>query len=186
MKRKDHKALAYYLMNCAEQGPLWERTWHRRFFVWGCICPDYVPFTYLRGFRKSHAMLGHHARYSGSYIQKRIRRLQRRGVKKRRDCFALGTLMHYLADSFTFPHTNAFTGTMREHRIYERGLHEHFQKQLSKPRMTEMRNALWEYSLTDCLERIRAEYDRAGGGYEPDCEQILQSCAEAFFRLCER
>ncbi|MBR2019376.1 MAG: zinc dependent phospholipase C family protein [Clostridia bacterium] len=185
MKRKDHKALAYYLMNCAEQGPLWKRTWHRRFFVWGCICPDYVPFTYLRGFRQSHAMLGHHARYSGAYIQKMIQRLQRRGVKKRRDCFALGKLMHYLADSFTFPHTNGFTGTMREHRRYEKELHERFEKQLFSVQMTERQTAFRGRLLTDHLQRIREEYDRAGGGYEPDCEQILCSCAEVFLSLCE-
>ncbi|HWS42189.1 MAG TPA: zinc dependent phospholipase C family protein [Pseudoflavonifractor sp.] len=39
------------------------------------------------------------------------------------DYFRLGKLMHYIADAFTCPHNESFTGTLWSHRIYEAHLH---------------------------------------------------------------
>ena len=184
MKQKDHKALAYYLIDRAGQGPLWRRTWHRRFFILGCVIPDYIPFTYLRGFWKSHAMQGHNACYSRAYIQRRMHSLQQRGVRSRRDCFALGKLMHYLADSFTFVHTEGFCGGMREHRRYERGLHEIFPQYVSCAMQKGKTRPVDSVQLSECLRQSRKEYECFDGGYERDCKQILGVCTEVFQILC--
>lgn len=184
MKQKDHLALAYYLIDCAGEGLPWRRTWHRRFFLLGCVCPDYVPFTYLRGFRQSHAARGHDARYLEGYIQKKLGRIAARGVKRWRDALALGLLMHYLADSFTFVHTGGFCGSMREHRRYEWGLHACFSKCLSHTTQREPTRPADFAQLSERLRQRRRAYECKGGEYERDCEQILGACTEVFFALC--
>ena len=184
MKQKDHKALGKYLMDSVGDGRLWQRRWHRRVFLLGCISPDYIPFTYLRGFGKSHAMLGHNERYSSKHIQKSIRRLESRGVSRFRDCFALGTLMHYLADSFTFPHTNGFLGNMQAHRAYERALHVCFPAYLQKAAAQPMPLARVPEQLSEFLHRGRHEYERGENTCERDCRQIIHACTGVFQTLC--
>ena len=46
--------------------------------------------------------------------------------------YRLGKLMHYIADSFTFPHNRIFSGTLREHMLYEDGLEEVLRKSLKE------------------------------------------------------
>lgn len=186
MKQKDHKALAYYLINNVGDRQLWSKAWHRRFFLLGCIGPDYVPFTYLRGFRKSHAMLGHHAAFSAKHIGKRIRKLQKRGVHRVRDCFALGTLMHYLADSFTFPHTEAFLGDMRAHRAYEKALHGYFSGYLKQTSAQPVLLPPVGEELSLFLQKGRERYVGGEMGCRHDCKQIVYACSGVFHTLCRR
>lgn len=184
MKQKDHKALAYYLLDSAGESRVWNGTWHRRFFIWGCIGPDYIPFTYLRGIRQSRAMLGHNAKYSRAHINKSILRLQRRGVRGFWDCFALGTLMHYLADSFTFVHTEQFLGNMKEHRSYERALHACFSDFLKEGVQRQTYGIGASEALHIFLDRRRRAYEAGEGSCEHDCRQIVHACAGVFQTLC--
>jgi hypothetical protein len=184
MKQKDHKALGKYLLDSVGTGRLWHRTWHRRVFLLGCISPDYIPFTYLRGFRKSRAMLGHNEQYSDKHIQKSIRRLERRGIRRFRDCFALGSLMHYLADSFTFPHTEGFLGDMHAHRAYEKELHTYFSNYLQKAAAQPLPTACIAERLSDFLHSGRCEYEHGERTLERDCRQIIQACTGVFQTLC--
>ena len=186
MKQRDHRALAYYLLDCAGDKLLWKRKWHRRVFLFGCICPDYIPLTYLRGFAKSRAMHGHHAAYSGAHIRKSIKRLQEHGVWHVRDCFRLGTLMHYLADSFTYPHSASFQGDMRMHRQYEKDLHGCFAQYLQNGLVDASLCTQIEEGLTSYISRIRREYSRRAGSPECDCQQIVRSCSSIFCALCEK
>lgn len=183
MKQKDHKALAYYLLNSVGDCRIWQKRWHRRFFLWGCICPDYIPFTYLRGFRQSRAMLGHNARYSLSHIQKSIRRLQTNGVSRFRDCYRLGTLMHYLADSFTYPHTDGFCGDLHAHRVYETDLHGLFSAYLRRTKVA-ADTAFAGETLSELLLRKRDAYERKAVSCERDCKQIVRTCTQVFGALC--
>jgi hypothetical protein len=182
VKQKDHKALAYYLMNNLGDSSFFERRWNRRFFLLGCIGPDYLPLTYLRGFRKSHGMLGHNADYSGNAIQKKVIKLEKRGLTRWRDCLRLGTLMHYLADSFTHPHNTCFSGDMRAHRRYEQQLHEIFTTYLARW------NDVIEKANTnerpfELLARLRREYQTNEASFDGDCIGILSACAGIFDRL---
>ncbi len=185
MKKQDHKALAHYLLNHLGQGRLFEKKWHRRLFLLGSVSPDYLPFTYLRGFWRSRAMLGHNTKYSMAHIQRSIKRLQKRGVETRRDCFALGTLMHYLADSFTFPHTESFEGNMSAHRRYEKELHACFAHRLSLtlPNATECRPI---GSLTSFLRDRREAYEEISEkNCQHDAGEIICACSGIFSALCE-
>ena len=74
-------------------------------FIFGSIEPDVAMFTYLRGLSK------------GSLTEKSQRALSY--------AYRLGRLCHYVIDSFTFPHNTCFSGTLSEHMIYERKLHNY-------------------------------------------------------------
>ncbi|MBE6601777.1 MAG: hypothetical protein E7637_04650 [Ruminococcaceae bacterium] len=186
MKQKDHKALGLFLLDSAKDQRVWQRTWHRRFFLYGCVGPDYFPLTYFCGFRKGHTMKGHHAEYSQQKIGRSIRRLQERGVRRLRDCFRLGTLMHYLSDSFTYSHTESFFGDMREHRDYEKKLHPCFASFLTAADHDHCRRGeRGKETLHEWLFRKRCEYRAEKKGTERDCSYILHACTTLFWGLCE-
>lgn len=186
MKQVDHRALAHDLLEYAGTSRVFSHGGNRRAFLLGCICPDYLPLTYLRGVRRSHAMRGHDARYSAAFIRKTLDRLHSRGVRSLRDCYTLGCLMHYLADSFTHAHNVSFSGDMRAHRRYEAALHQRFAQHLRysahKPRTKEKQretpHAHWY--------RVRRDYERGTGGYERDCRAILEVCRSVFLALLEK
>ncbi len=185
MKKQDHKALAHYLLESVGSGLLCERRLHRRLFLIGCVGPDYIPLTYLRGFRQSRAMLGHNTRYSMAHIQKSIKRLQRRGVRSLRDCFRLGTLMHYLADSFTFPHTEGFSGDMKEHRRYERDLHACFAGHLAIAEEGCVECGTAREGVLSFLRNRREAYEaHAEKTCARDAGQIICACRGVFSALC--
>ncbi len=184
MKQKDHRALARYLADSVGEDHRISGRWHRRFFVLGCILPDYLPFTYLHGFVQSRAMLGHNTLYSAALIRKRIRRLQKRGIRTLADSFWLGTLMHYLADSFTYPHNERFQGNMSAHRSYEKNLHSHFSRFLSKAKKQTRHPDQSQGALLDILCRSRSEYDRLPPSPDEDSRVILHACREIFTGIC--
>ena len=184
MKGKDHRALARYLLGQKGEGSTPWGGWRRRFFLVGCVTPDYIPLTYLRGFRQSRAMLGHHAKYSQARIRRTMGRLQAHGVRGLWDCFRLGTLMHYLSDSFTYPHTERFRGGMREHRRYEQGFHACFLAYLQRQSaLTCPIRRLFD-SLEEWLGTLRARYEASEQSFLSDCDHILLACSTVFNRLC--
>lgn len=184
MKQKDHKALAKFLLDCAGDRQVLKKTWHRRFFLCGCLSPDYLPLTYFCGFQRHHTMRGHHARYSQKKIGKSIQRLQKRGVHRLRDCFRLGTLMHYLSDSFTYSHTDEFCGDMRAHRDYENRLHPYFSSALLQTVPLLCQSASRAEPFDEWLLQKRCEYAADDCNLLRDCTYILQACTELFCGLC--
>ena len=182
MKQKDHKALAHYLLDRSNEARVWKSATNRRLFFFGCIFPDLFFPTYLRGFPKSRAMLGHHARYSQRKIEKTEHRLRFHGVRSFWDCFRLGTLMHYLSDSFTYSHTDGFEGSMGDHRRYERAFHPHFSRRLSAERDTVLDD--YEPLGDGWLSHCRRDYEQGVCGFDRDCDYILRLCGTLFLELC--
>ena len=120
MKQESHRRLARYLLGLTPQ--IKRRPICCRAFLIGCSLPDYNLFTYLRGFPRSVGVWGHSRPYSERICLQTLARLRKSGVQRVRDFYALGALVHYLADSFTHPHTQAFKGGLRLHNAYERAL----------------------------------------------------------------
>ena len=183
MKQKDHRALANFLLDRAGRWSIWDHSRHRRAFILGCVSPDYIPTTYLRGFRKSRAMRGHNTPYSATHVYRTLDRLRLRGLRSLRDCYALGTLIHYLADSFTFVHNEDFEGDMRAHRAYEQSLHACFQSSLRSQPIRPI--AAPSRALSEHLRAMRAAYGQAGKGYLCDCKAIIAACTAVFAAVCE-
>ncbi len=178
MKQKDHLALGRYLISAGminRTGALPPLC--RLAFLSGCVLPDYLPHTYLHGFRKSHAMRGHHTAYSKRHIQTVLARLQKRGIRHHGDLFRLGLLLHYVADSFTYAHTAAFPGDMREHRRYELRLHATFLGYLQAEKQTkeELRK-----DLLSALRALRRQYEAEREEFLRDCIYILRATQMIF------
>ena len=184
MKQGDHRALAHYLLRGAGTSGIWAHGRNRRAFVLGCVCPDYLPTTYLRGFGRSHAMRGHHAIYSAAHVKRILRRLESEGIRTVRDCYALGSLIHYLADSFTHVHNESFKGDMREHRLYEAYLHRHFTRYLRRIELCEPSKFSPGQPPQEHWYRVRRSYENSEEGLERDCRAIVDACRSVFFTLC--
>ena len=184
MKQRDHRALAYYLQEVFSEKDFLEG-WRWRFFLIGNICPDYNLFTYMRGMRKSRGMLGHNLPYSQEYIQKRLKKLQRDGIRSFRDFFLLGTLMHYLADSFTYPHTLSKGIPIELHRAYEWRLHSLMKARLQEKEREVLFPSCQRNDLISFLGSKRNEYEKMERGVRTDCMMILSVCTAVFEVLCK-
>lgn len=181
MKKKDHKALGEFLLRSSQCRTILHKRFHQRLFILGCISPDFIPFTYLRGFSKSRALLGHNAKYSAKHIQKGLNRFQAKGLYRWWDVLRFGALMHYMADSFTFPHAESYKGDMHAHRRYELMLHQKFIEYLDSRKK---HIALKAESLSTFFLQKRLAYERGTPSFERDCRYIVEICQGVFERIC--
>lgn len=125
MRTVDHKLLAHliiehYMPNIPEK--------YCRAFYFGCIEPDYNPFSYFHGFLKSYTLYGHNFCNVRNFLEKVFEKLN--CAKKHNQIFfyRLGLLIHYITDAFTHAHTAQFSGSLRQHNEYEEQLHRTFEK----------------------------------------------------------
>ena len=114
MRKKSHISLAKYIVESLNDEELKK---HRLSFYVGSILPDIKPsFIYKR----------HEIRGTFPAIRRHIARLsegQKVIEKKGRKYYMdLGQISHYLADYFTFPHNDIYTGSLRDHCSYEEQL----------------------------------------------------------------
>jgi hypothetical protein len=181
MKKKDHKMLGEFLLRSSRNRALLRNRLHQKLFILGCISPDFIPFTYFRGFSKSRALLGHNAKYSAKHIQKSLNRFQANGLYHWWDVLRFGALMHYMADSFTFPHAESYRGDMQAHRRYELMLHPKFIDYLENRKKCLEQKA---DSLSTFFLQKRAAYERGTPSFERDCRYIVEICQEVFERIC--
>ena len=89
----------------------------RKAFLFGCIEPDCVMVTYLRGAHRGTGLHGHCWNNIQSCISSLIEKCA--GEVGVLAAFRLGKLCHYIVDAFTFPHNSDFSGTLSEHMAYE-------------------------------------------------------------------
>lgn len=181
MKKKDHQALGKFLLNTTERKSVLHSKLHRQLFMLGCVSPDFIPFTYFRGIQKSRALLGHNAKYSAGYIQKRLNRFQKNGLYHWWDVFRFGMLMHYMADSFTFPHAETYDGNMSGHRKYEVALHGRFSEYLKHCKQHFEQKP---ESLSAFFRQKRLAYESGVHSYEDDCHYIVEICQAVFEKIC--
>lgn len=121
MQAEDHKNLGFFLVrNHLSQITKWEQ----KLFLTGCVLPDRLPFTYLKGSMHHQKFRGHNYRNSLDMVQKYIGRLNSGSLLAASFYLKLGILMHYAADAYTFPHNEQFQGDLRQHIRYEEDLHE--------------------------------------------------------------
>lgn len=177
MKTIDHKNLAQYLLGSMDSGG---KTRNRKAFVLGCIVPDYIPFTYMRGYIKSKEFKGHNTESSKKYIEKRMKMLEKRKSKTGVDFFNIGILIHYIADSFTYPHNKTFYGNVRDHIAYETELHKTFDIMLMK---FQKENELVSTELFEYLKKQHGRYNLAEQSYVNDCNFIINVCWNVLITL---
>ncbi len=179
MKHREHEAVARFLLNLPSGFP--EGAFCTRAFLTGNLFPDYNLVSYLRGCKRDAWFAGHTTEGSKDYVMKILRRLEKSGVCTVRDCYLLGTLMHYLADSFTHVHTKKFNGTFSEHNAYERQVRRVFPICLGRM------EALSPDPIGDpfiYLSKERARYNDLPPTPLRDVDAILRVCAHIFLHLC--
>ena len=179
MKKKDHLLLGRFLLaqKAAPSGSM-----ARRLFLFGCVEPDINPFTYMRGSVRHQFLQGHNAENARKHFQNLLERLSRSGVHSPWQWFALGTLIHYAADSFTFPHNSRFPGSLADHVAYEMQLHALFPQYLHA--MAGKRGFCATHTLS--VEALRRTYLHQAGSAVTDCRYILAASEWLFQRLADR
>lgn len=171
MQTKDHRNLALKLIGASDDEGLWQ---HRRAFMFGCIEPDMNPMTYTRGSLHHRRFRGHNAENARQHIHQCLETLQSTGLYTPYSYFVLGTLLHYVADTFTFPHNEGYTGTLLEHRAYEGELHRVFSRKLAS--YSCKNREIYPYSAWRAFSFSCRRYASAPRTMETDCEYIIQAC----------
>lgn len=90
--------------------------------------------------------------------------------------------MHYIVDSFTFPHNDIFKGSLREHCKYEQELHEEMFNELDYYSNSPVSNSIEEFND---IENLHEKYIETAGNKMVDysfiftaIQVILQTIAE--------
>lgn len=153
MRKKSHISLANYLIHNIQMNQL---TYHRKAFYIGSILPDCKPsFLTTR-----HEITGTFSIVEGE-IYKLTNDFSLNYVSDTNYFRTLGVIIHYIADYFTYPHNNSYTGSIKDHCIYEKHL----------------KNYLREYIQSDEVEKENTTYVRF---YRPEdiCDYILKAHEE--------
>ncbi len=178
MQTKDHYLLGEFLLN--EQGIRLDSL-RKKLFLLGCIEPDYNPLTYARGSVKYRFLHGHNAENARKHLEHLAEKLTASGVKTPYQWFCFGAALHYLADSFTFAHNSIFSGSLKEHRVYETLLDSCFVQYLNEKSGNTYRSV-----LPMSLEGYHKEYLSAPRSFKTDCRYIVNAALDlsASLRVC--
>ncbi|MDD3230831.1 MAG: zinc dependent phospholipase C family protein [Oscillospiraceae bacterium] len=171
MQTKDHLALGKLLLNLSDCNGLHK---HRRAFLLGCVEPDYNMVTYTRGMRKHKKFRGHNAENSLAHIEKCLSEFQTGGLQSAWDYFTLGTMLHYAADAFTWPHNEFWYKSLVQHAIYEGTLHKQFLCALNAG--TAKPEYVCASSLKSFFEGNHARYRDSHHDMKTDCNYIISVC----------
>ncbi len=172
MRKKSHISLASYLMNNIQTEELSN---HKKAFYLGSILPDCVPSFITR----KHC------------IEDTFEILRDEIVKITDDydvdrgitgyyCRHLGVITHYIADYFTFPHNEAFNGSLREHCSYEKNLIHALKNYVESNDIRDNRlqnDAFYTVDeICDFIKKMHQEYQRAMKLIKIDCMYIVELC----------
>lgn len=183
MLSKDHRLLGEYLASqmIENTSPL-----ATRLFIKGCVFPDHNPWTYLRGVFMGHPFKTHFVFLSYPKIMRLSNKLENRAKFYLWDYYTLGALLHYVADAFTYPHNEHFTGSMLEHTKYERGpLHQTFSKYLEEF-CTDTAQADSTASIGEFFSKLHSAYTQVEPSARCDSIYICRACAMICARVLEK
>ena len=177
MKQESHRRLGRYLMEQLQQQP--KRRHSTAFFI-GCVEPDRNPLSYLKGSIRAKWFYGHNYQNAERWIDRTIRRLQRRQNWNFFDYYCLGKLIHYTSDAFTYVHNNCFNESIQAHRAYENDLQSLFFQRMQErraERIARLRN------LADGFRAMHEQYLNADADIHRDCQYILDMTSRVFRQL---
>ena len=189
MRKKSHISLAKYIVDSLEEQDLVK---HKKAFYLGSILPDCKP-SFLT---VKHEMDGTFPKLQQDL--KRLLELQRTSQINMRVFYRnLGEMIHYIADYFTFPHNVTFTGSLKDHCIYEKHLKEslkdYIQSGEAERNQSRIRKSVQNLNSTEAIcNFIRKKHDayiKLKNTVEEDCRQIVSLChqvVEAVLLLIHR
>lgn len=190
MQTQDHLLLGKYLWRRFIRNGVPAR---RTAFLAGCTEPDRNPLTYLRGSMHHETFHGHHYGNACRHISRCLRGLQKKRHWTAWDYFVFGTVIHYVADAFTYPHNPFFPGNLTEHMNYERRLHRALLSAVASgfsPAFGPCAPHAVPFSAAQpYLNSTHENYSLQPAGMETDVRFIISTCsclfrsAAAFLRL---
>ena len=189
MRKKSHISLAKYIVGSLEEQDLLK---HKKAFYLGSILPDCKP---------SFLTVKHEIEGTFPKIQCELKKLvelqQSSKINMRVFYRNLGEMIHYIADYFTFPHNVTFTGSLKDHCIYEKHLKEslkdYIQSGEAERYQSRIRKSVQNLNSTEAIcNFIRKKHDayiKLKNTVEEDCRQIVSLChqvVEAVLLLIHR
>ena len=183
MRKKSHISLARFLVGALDNEELKK---HRFSFYLGSILPDIKPsFVYRR----------HEMEETYPSITKNIKRLAEGdklvyGKRKGRKYFMdLGQISHYLADYFTFPHNEVYSGSLKEHCSYEKELKNDLREYIQGGEAFKQGEAELDFDdaekLCDYIARTHEKYVGREHGIADDIEYIIRVNRQAVRAIIE-
>ncbi len=170
------KALASHYLNGLTPA---ERT----AFLLGCVEPDRNPATYLKGSLHGPILRGHSFPAARGTLLRLLARLESGVPSGALYYYRLGKLTHYIADAFTWPHNETFSGPLRAHMAYEAQLEPVFLDRLNS--LAEVSVGMTHGTLRDWLLAAHQAYLAAEPGPETDCRFLLTVEKTAILRLLD-
>ena len=179
MRTADHMNLSRYIMDHMDAGA---SKLQKAAFIFGSIEPDINMLTYFRGsIHGEEKLRGHNYENVMKYMEKLTKKLEKGGMGTVRQSFLLGKLVHYVADSFTYPHNSLFPANLKEHCQYETELHDYVNKTISSVGV----NMESIDDGRDIVKYLREMHDRYVSE-APGCENDYRHITHAISVVTER
>ena len=178
MQKRSHRLLASTLLKNQHGFAA------RRFelaFLFGSFQPDCNPFTYLKGSLRAYKFRGHNYSNSNLYIADHIASLRQRQNWTMWQYYTLGKLTHYLADAFTYPHTETYPESLLAHRQYEDELRTYLAEYLQQRSLLRQQ---FREDLAAALEELHRQYLESRSTMQRDVQYILQATSLLMAGCC--
>lgn len=184
MLSKDHRLLGEFLASKMIKNT---STLATHLFVTGCVFPDHNPLTYLYGLYLGHPLKAHFLFLSYPKIMHLCNKLESRETLYIWDYYTLGALLHYVADAFTYPHNEHYTGTMLEHAQYEHiDLHQIFEPYLTADFSIGMYDQNDMKPIGSTFVELHDSYMENAPTTLNDAEYICKACTMVCARVLEK
>lgn len=174
MRKKSHISLSRFLITNINKEELIK---HRKAFYFGSILPDCMPsfLTRRHTFDETFFIVRKEVEYliENHSIEDGI---------NSKFCRKLGTVTHYVADYFTFPHNKNYTGSLKDHCQYENILKHKLREYVltmesRRERMKETRFETLEELFTFIYE-VHEKYLKRLSEVKKDIQYIVDVCFE--------
>lgn len=184
LRKKSHISVARYLMNSNGMECLQK---HKKSFYLGSILPDCTPSFITRRHSIDETL---------DILKKEIDKITihynfEKGLSSYY-CRHLGVITHYVADYFTFPHNKIFSGTLKEHCIYEEDLKHAIRSYVKSEEAKRVREKNGIFRTTDeIIAFIKVSHEKYLNTIKEtqyDCIYIVELChkvVDALLQLFE-
>ena len=150
-------------------------------FQIGCIEPDRNPATYLKGSLRHQWLRGHNYRNARRFMRTISQRLEKKKTWNLWDYYTLGKLIHYTTDAFTYAHNDSFPVQLKEHKVYEDALQEHFLQFMEQDPQVNIPVAR---TIMDAICSYHREYEKVESNIHRDSRFALNACCCVLTILC--
>ena len=178
MRGKSHLRIAQYLIE--HYLPDAPKRYQRAFRI-GCIEPDRNPATYLKGSIRCQWLRGHNYQNARRFMKVISVRLEKKERLNLFDYYTLGKLIHYTTDAFTYAHNDSFPVQLKEHKVYEDALQEHFLQFMEQDPQVNIPVAR---TIMDAICSYHREYEKVESNIHRDSRFALNACCCVLTILC--